>query len=229
MPDLKHLADLIENGQVREVDDYTRALLTEGVTPETIVAEGFMPGMYEVGRKFDQQECFITDMLMAARAAKLGYAVIQEWMGTSLPVCKHKVIIGTVRGDLHDIGKNLVATAMRSVGLEVIDLGVDVPSDQFVKAVMADSQVALVAISALLTTTIPAMQETVTALKQCPAASRIRILVGGAPVTPQKAQSMGADVYTDTAFQAANAARDIIREMEETRNEIDNSGGKPCN
>lgn len=229
MPDLKHLATLIENGQVREVDAYTRALLTEGVTPESIVAEGFMPGMYEVGRKFDQQECFITDMLMAARATKHGYAVIQEWMGTSLPVCKHKVIIGTVRGDLHDIGKNLVAMAMRSVGLEVVDLGVDVPSDQFVKAVMADSQVALVAISALLTTTLPAMQETVAALKQCPAASRIRILVGGAPVTAQKAKSMGADVYTETAFQAANAARDIIRGMEETRNEIDNSGGKPCN
>lgn len=215
MPDLKSLANLIENGRLHEVEAYTRGLLCEGITPEVIVAEGFMPGMYEVGRKFDQQECFITDMLMAARATKLGYAVIQDWLGTALPVCKHKVIIGTVQGDLHDIGKNIVAMAMRSVGLEVVDLGVDVPPQQFVCAVMADPKVALVAVSALLTTTIPAMRETVAQLKRCPAARRIRILVGGAPVTEEKAKAMGADVYTQTAFQAANAARDIIREMEE--------------
>lgn len=217
MPDLKSLANLIENGRLHEVEAYTRGLLCEGITPEVIVAEGFMPGMYEVGRKFDQQECFITDMLMAARATKLGYAVIQDWLGTALPVCKHKVIIGTVQGDLHDIGKNIVAMAMRSVGLEVVDLGVDVSPQQFVCAVMADPKVALVAVSALLTTTIPAMRETVAQLKRCPAARRIRILVGGAPVTGEKAKAMGADVYTQTAFQAANAARDIIREMEEDK------------
>lgn len=224
MPDLSQLADLIESGRIHEVEAYTRGLLSEGVTPETIVAEGFMPGMYEVGRKFDRQECFITDMLMAARATKLGYAVIQDWLGTTLPVCKYKVVIGTVRGDLHDIGKNLVCTAMRSVGLEVIDLGVDVPPEQFVGTVMADPQVALVGISALLTTTIPAMRETVAQLKRCPAAGRIRILVGGAPITAEKAKAMGADVYTKTAFQAANAAKDMIREMEEAGNEADSPG-----
>lgn len=222
MPDLKLLADLIVSGRGREVEAYTKGLLCEGVTPETIVSEGFMPGMYEVGRRFDQQECFITDMLMSARATKLGYAVIQDWLGTALPVCRYKVIIGTVRGDLHDIGKNLVAMAMRSVGLEVIDLGVDVPPQQFVGAVLADPKVALVGISALLTTTIPAMRETVAQLKHCPAAKRIRILVGGAPVTEEKAKAMGADVYTQTAFQAANAARAIINEMEEAGNEADN-------
>ena len=223
MPDLKSLANLIENGRLHEVEAYTRGLLCEGITPEVIVSEGFMPGMYEVGRKFDQQECFITDMLMAARATKLGYAVIQDWLGTALPVCNHKVIIGTVQGDLHDIGKNIVAMAMRSVGLEVVDLGVDVPPQQFVSMVLADPQVALVAISALLTTTLPAMRETVAKLKCCPAAGRIRILVGGAPVTAEKAKAMGADVYTQTAFQAANAAGEMIREMEEAGNEADNS------
>ena len=222
MPDLKPLADLIISGRSREVEAYTRGLLCEGVRPETIVSEGFMPGMYEVGRKFDQNECFITDMLMSARATKLGYAVIQDWLGTAMPVCKYKVIIGTVQGDLHDIGKNLVAMAMRAVGLEVIDLGVDVPPQQFVGAVQADPNVALVAISALLTTTIPVMRETVAQLKRCPAARRIRILVGGAPVTEEKAKAMGADVYTQTAFQAANTARAMIREMEEAGNEADN-------
>lgn len=223
MSDLIQLADLIINGRSREVEACTRNLLAEGVTPETIVAEGFIPGMYEVGRRFDQKECFITDMLISARATKLGYAVIQDWLGATLPVCGYKVIIGTVRGDLHDIGKNLVAMAMRSVGLEVIDLGVDVPPQQFVSAVLADSTVALVAISALLTTTIPAMQETVALLKQCPAAGRIRILVGGAPVTAEKAKNMGADMYTQTAFQAANAAREMIRKMEEAGNEANHN------
>ena len=222
MPDLTQLADLIVSGRSREVEAYTKGLLSEGVTPETIVAEGFMPGMYEVGRRFDQKECFITDMLMSARATKLGYAVIQDWLGATLPVCKYKVIIGTVQGDLHDIGKNLVAMAMRSVGLEVIDLGVDVPPQQFVGAVLVDPEVALVAISALLSTTLPAMRETVALLKRCPAAGRVRIMVGGAPVTAEKARAMGADVYTQTAFQAANAARAIIHEMEEAGNETDN-------
>lgn len=222
MPDLTQLADLIVSGRSREVEAYTKGLLSEGVTPETIVAEGFMPGMYEVGRRFDQKECFITDMLMSARATKLGYAVIQDWLGATLPVCKYKVIIGTVQGDLHDIGKNLVAMAMRSVGLEVIDLGVDVPPQQFVGAVLVDPEVALVAISALLSTTLPAMRETVALLKRCPAAGRVRIMVGGAPVTAEKARTMGADVYTQTAFQAANAARAIIYEMEEAGNETDN-------
>ena len=222
MPDLTQLADLIVSGRSREVEAYTKGLLSEGVTPETIVAEGFMPGMYEVGRRFDQKECFITDMLMSARATKLGYAVIQDWLGATLPVCKYKVIIGTVQGDLHDIGKNLVAMAMRSVGLEVIDLGVDVPPQQFVGAVLVDPEVALVAISALLSTTLPAMRETVALLKRCPAAGRVRIMVGGAPVTAEKARAMGADVYTQTAFQAANAARAIIYEMEEAGNETDN-------
>lgn len=222
MPDLKKLAELVISGRGHEVEAYTKGLLSEGVTPETIVSEGFMPGMYEVGRRFDLKECFITDMLIAARATKLGYAVIQDWLGTALPVCRHKVVIGTVQGDLHDIGKNLVATAMRSAGLEVIDLGVDVPPQQFVCAVMADPNVVLVAISALLTTTLPAMKETVERLKSSPAAGRIRILVGGAPVTETKAKAMGADVYTQTAFQAANAAREIIREMEEAENEADN-------
>lgn len=222
MPDLTGLSDLILQGRAQEAEACTRSLLAEGVTPETIVAEGIMPGMYEVGRRFDHQECFITDMLMAARVTKLGYAVIRDWLGATLPVSRHKVIIGTVRGDLHDIGKNLVAMAMRCLGLEVIDLGVDVLPQQFVATVMADPKAAVVAISALLTTTLPAMRETVALLKGCPAAGRIRILVGGAPVTAQKAKAMGADVYTETAFQAANAAQKMIHEMEEAENEADN-------
>ena len=229
MTELEQLARWIELGKVREAETLTCALLQAGVTPEVIVAEGFMPGMYEVGRKFDRQECFITDMLLAARATKRGYAAIQQQLGVEMPVSRYKVVIGTVRGDLHDIGKNLVAMAMRTQGLEVIDLGVDVAPGQFVSAAMADPRVALVAISALLTTTIPAMQETVALLKHCPAASRIRIFVGGAPVTEEKARAMGADVYTETAFQAAEAARKIIQELERAEDEADTTGRKSGN
>lgn len=215
MSDLKRLSNMIENGQVHGVEEYTRHLLSHGISPEIIVSEGLMPGMHEIGRRFDNQECFITEMLMAARAAKQGYAAIQEWFGISLSTFTHKVVIGTVQGDLHDIGKNLVVIAMRAAGLEVIDLGVDVPASQFLRAVSSDSEIAIVAISALLTTTIPAMRSTVAALKQSPQASRVQIFVGGAPITPQLACSMGADIYTETAFQAASAARDIIWKMEE--------------
>lgn len=223
MGDTAHLAYMIERGDTHNVEGYTRELLAQGISPEAIIEEGFMPGMHEVGRKFDRQEYFIVDMLMAARAAKLGYAVIQKWLGASRPPCAYKVIIGTVQGDLHDIGKNLVAMAMRAVGLEVVDLGVDVPPFQFVNAAVQDESVALVALSALLTTTLPVMAETVQVLKSCPAAGRIRILVGGAPVTEEKAQAMGADIYTDTAFQAANAALKAIREMEGKGNEAPDS------
>ena len=222
MPDTKFLAELILRGRSQEAEACTRELLRQGVTPETVVSEAFMPAMYEVGRRFDQRECFITDMLMSARAAKQGYNAMRDWLGTALPVCKYKAVIGTVQGDLHDIGKNLVAMAMRSVGVEVIDLGVDVAPQQFVGAVTADPKVALVAISALLTTTLPAMKQTVAQLKRCPAADHIRILVGGAPVTEENANAMGADVYTRTAFQAANAAREIIQKMEVSGNEADN-------
>ena len=227
MPDTGYLAELILCGRSREAEACTRELLCQGVTPEAVVSEAFLPAMYEVGSRFDQREYFITDMLMSARAAKQGYAALRDWLGTTLPVCRHKAVIGTVQGDLHDIGKNLVAMAMRSVGVEVIDLGVDVAPQQFVGAVEADPDVALVAISALLTTTLPAMAQTVAQLKRCPAADHIRILVGGAPVTEAKAKAMGADVYTQTAFQAANAARAIIQKMEVAGNEAHNCGTQP--
>lgn len=221
MQELERLAAIIETGQIREVAPYIHELLTQGIAPERIVSEGIMSGMSEVGRKFDAHEYFIPEMLMAARATKLGYAVLQDWLGRTVPVKKHKIVIGTVQDDLHDIGKNLVGMAMRNAGIEVIDLGVDVPPQQFVEAVEQDASVALVGISALLTTTIPALKETVAALKKCSASQRITIFVGGAPVTEKLAKAMGADVYTKTAFEAADAARDIIERLERDENETD--------
>ena len=209
MPDLKQLADLVESGRCNEVEAYTRGLLSEGVSPETIVAEGFMPGMYEVGMKFDRQQCFITDMLMAARAMKLGYAVIQDWLGTALPVCKYKVVIGTVQGDLHDIGKNLVKIMMEGSGLEVIDLGVDVSPETFVSTAK-EQNCQIIACSSLLTTCMGEMRGVVSLARSEGIRDKVKILVGGAPITQSFCEEIGADAYTDDAAQAARKALELL-------------------
>lgn len=208
---LKQLATVVETGQTRVVESYVRELLEQGYSCEQIVDCGFMEAMEIVGQKFDSGEYFITEMLMAARAVKLGCEAIREWMGGSTQFSEKKVLIGTVEGDLHDIGKNLVALVMRGSGIEVIDLGVDVPAEYFVRAVEADPDIAIVGISALLTTTLGAMKNTIQALKKSKAADRITIMVGGAPVTEERAKACGKDIiYTKSAFLAAKAAKELL-------------------
>ena len=209
MSDLERLSVVIENGHIWEVRNLVQRLLERGLPPEEIVRRGFMPGLLETGRKFEQQKIFIPEMLLAARTVKLGCETIRTWMGSPKPTGR-KIVLGVVAEDLHDIGKNLVAIAMTSAGIPVVDLGVDVAPEQFVQAVELDPSVALVGISALLTTTLGAMRDTVQALRSCSAAGRIKILVGGAPVTEAFAKEIGADLYTNNAFAAAAAARAIL-------------------
>ena len=178
MSDLERLSVVIENGHIWEVRGLTQRLLEGGHLPEEIVRKGFMPGLLETGRKFEEQKIFIPEMLLAARTVKLGCETIRTWLGDPKPTGR-KIVLGVVAEDLHDIGKNLVSIAMTSAGIPVVDLGVDVSPEQFVQAVEADPSVALVGISALLTTTLGAMRETVQALHRCSAAGRIKILVGG--------------------------------------------------
>lgn len=214
MTELERLSDIIEKGHIKEVRGCVRGLLDAGASPEDIVSQGFMPGLVVVGQKFDRGEYFITNMLLSARAVKMGYEVLRPELGDAIIVSEKKVYLGTVQGDLHNIGKNLVAMAMRGVGIEVVDLGVDVPVEQFVKAVEQDANAAYVGISALLTTTLPAMRATVKALKKCKAAGRIKIMVGGAPVTAKMATEMGADIYTGSAFEAANLILEQLKQEE---------------
>jgi 5-methyltetrahydrofolate--homocysteine methyltransferase len=209
--DLERLADIVERGSIKEVRSCVRKLLDSGVSPEEVVSHGFMPGLAIVGQKFDEGEYFITNMLLSARAVKMGYEILRPELGDSSIVSNRKVVLGTVQGDLHNIGKNLVAMAIRGVGVEVVDLGVDVPVEQFVKAVEQDPNVAYVGVSALLNTTIPAMRATVKALKKSRAANRIKIMVGGTPVTARMAAEMKADVYTESAFEAANLILEDLR------------------
>lgn len=214
MTKLEILAQDIELGHAQAVCRTIRELLGEGVPPDDILRLGLMPGLQTVGEKFEAQEYFIPEMLRAARASKLGTELLRGSLPQRASVTGKKMVLGTVRNDLHDIGKNLVAMAVEGMGIGVVDLGVDVSAEQFVAAAERDPTVVLVGVSALLTTTLPAMEQTVRALRACRAAGRIRIFVGGAPVTQELAGKYGADVYTDSAFEAARAARRIIDEME---------------
>jgi len=212
MNDLEKLAQIVERGLNDEVVSCVQRLMDQHIPAEQIFSEGFMPGLTRVGERFDSGEYFISDMLLSARVTKTGYELLRQQMEALPNLCKKKIVLGTVQGDLHDIGKNLVAAAVRSIGMEVIDLGVDVPAAQFVSAVEQDPDVVFVGVSALLTTTISAMKKTVKALKECSAADRIRIFVGGAPLTEKLAKSMHADYYTDSAFEITSIIQSLIKE-----------------
>ena len=162
-----------------------------------------------VGEKFKNNEIFVPEMLVAARAMKKGVDVLRPHLATGTAGAAGKVIIGTVAGDLHDIGKNLVAMMIESAGFEVIDLGVDVPAEKFIEAVKENPDVKIVGLSALLTTTMPAMKTAVEALNAQDFRSNIKIMVGGAPITAEFAAEIGADAYTPDAASAAQKAKEL--------------------
>ena len=163
--------------------------------------------MAVVGEKFKNNEIFVPEMLVAAKAMKKGVEVLKPHLAGDNSTRIGKMVMGTVNGDLHDIGKNLVIMMIESTGYEVVDLGIDVPVEKFVEAAENDPEVTVVGVSALLTTTMPAMQETVAALNASPARSRFKIMVGGAPITQEFATEIGADVYTEDAASAGQAAK----------------------
>lgn len=215
MAQFEELIEIICQGQTNTVCNCIQALLDQGFTPEQIVQNGVMPALQNVGSKFETQEIFIPQMLMAARTVNLGNEYLRSRMPVTSSKVRRKVLLGTVKDDLHYIGKNLVAAAMRSVGIEVVDLGVDAAPEQFVKAAEEDPEIAVVGVSSLLTITLPAMRKTVKALKNCKAADRIQIMVGGGPVTEGFAKSLGV-IYTETAFEAAQTARKLLSEKEDS-------------
>lgn len=216
MTEAEQLIQIIEEGRTKEVCAAIKTLLDSGYDPQRIIQECVMPALENVGRRFETQEIYITEMLMAARTVSTGNEYLKKKMNIQLPISRYKVVIGTVKDDLHFIGKNLVAMSMRSLGIEVVDLGVDVPPEQFVLAAESDPNVRIVAISALLTTTLPVMKKTVKALKNCKAAERINIMVGGGPVTETFANSIGADYYTKSAYEAAMVVKDIVNRLAES-------------
>mgnify|MGYP001078956136 CR=1 FL=1 len=204
MSKMDEVFDLVVRGKSKLIAAAVQEALDEGnAAPD--VLDNMIKAMGVVGEKFKNNEIFVPEMLVAARAMKKGVDVLKPHLAGGSAGVAGKMIIGTVAGDLHDIGKNLVAMMIESAGFEVIDLGVDVPVEKFIEAVRENPDVKVVGVSALLTTTMPAMKETVEALNK----EDIKIMVGGAPITPEFAEEIGADAYTADAASAAQVAKSL--------------------
>ena len=208
MSKLQEIADVVINGKAKLIGGLVQEALDEGTDPSAIL-NSMIDAMGVVGERFKNNEIFVPEMLVAARAMKKGVEVLKPHLASGTAGAAGKVIIGTVAGDLHDIGKNLVAMMIESAGFEVIDLGVDVSVDKFIDAVRANPDTKIVACSALLTTTMPALRDTVAALNAADFRSKIKVMVGGAPITQEFADEIGADAYTPDAASAAQKAKEL--------------------
>ena len=189
------------------VADGVKAELKAGNKIDEILNQGLIGAMDEVGKKFSDGELFVPEMLQAAKAMKAGLEVLKPHLSSEAVASKGTIIIGTVKGDLHDIGKNLVAMMMEGAGFDVVDLGVDIDADKFVKEAV-EHNAGVVALSALLTTTMPAMEATIVAIKEAGVAAKT--IIGGAPVTEAYADQIGADGYSDDAPGAVDLARKLV-------------------
>lgn len=199
MAGIQEVYDLVVKGKAKVIAGAVQEALDAGCDPTEVLNKGMIAAMDEVGAKFKEGEIFVPEMLVAARAMKKGVEVLKPHLASGAAGAAGKVVIGTVAGDLHDIGKNLVSMMLESAGFEVIDLGVDVPKEKFIETVEANPDTKIVCCSALLTTTMPALKDTVTALNEAPFRSGIKVMVGGAPITQAFADEIGADAYTEDA------------------------------
>jgi 5-methyltetrahydrofolate--homocysteine methyltransferase len=202
---LKRIASELELGEEEKVAELTRAAIQEGLPAREILDEGLIAGMNVVGAKFRAHEIFLPEVLLAAKAMYAGLDELKPLLLKEKVPPRGKVVIGTVQGDLHDIGKNLVGIMLRGAGFEIIDLGKDVSPERFVEAAQ-ESGATVIGMSALLTTTMPVMKEVVAMLKREGLANRIRTVVGGAPVSAEYAREIGADAY---AYDGANAVEQV--------------------
>ena len=210
MADMQALADAIINGKAPLAKELTEAALAAGVGPAQVLNEGLVAGMEVVGTKFKNNEFYVPEVLIAARAMKNAMAVLRPVLAGAGVKPVATVAIGTVRGDLHDIGKNLVAMMLEGAGFDVKDMGVDVKPEQFVDACKSDNA-KLVCLSALLTTTMPAMKDTIQALADAGLKDAVTVMIGGAPVTQNYADEIGADGYAPDAASAVDKAKELLR------------------
>ena len=206
MSKIEEVAHAVEIGKSKIVPGLVQEALDEGCSAVDILNHGMIDAMAIVGEKFKNNEIFVPEMLVAARAMKKGVEVLKPYLASGSTSRVGKMAMGTVAGDLHDIGKNLVIMMIESTGYEVVDLGIDVPVDKFLEAA-DDPEITVIGVSALLTTTMPAMKETVTALNKHPRRGEFKIMVGGAPINQAFADEIGADVYTEDAASAGQAAK----------------------
>ncbi|KJS76476.1 MAG: methyltransferase [Desulfotomaculum sp. BICA1-6] len=209
MSNYQELSDVVIKGDIKKVKEVTQKLIDAGNDPLTIINEGLIPGINEVGVRFKEGDLFVPEMMRSAQAMKGGVELVKPLMAAENIPTSGKVVIGTVKGDLHDIGKNLVIMMLESSGFNVVDLGVDVPVDKFVQAVKEHNP-QVVGMSALLTTTMPVMKAVITALDQENLRSGVKILIGGAPVTPEYADEIGADGFASDAVVATDMCKQVL-------------------
>jgi 5-methyltetrahydrofolate--homocysteine methyltransferase len=210
MPDiLEQMRKDLYNGKVEEVKKEVKKALDEGLSAHEILNQGLLRGMEKVGKDFKAGDLFIPEVLICAKAMHAGLDVLRALLVGSEATLLGKIVIGTVAGDLHDIGKNLVSMMLVGAGFEVIDLGVSVPPEKFVETAISKGA-QLIGMSALLTTTMPSMKTTIEALAKAGLRDRVKVLVGGAPVTASFAESIDADAYAPDAVSAVDMARELI-------------------
>lgn len=206
---LERISDELQKGNYREVPNLVQEALKAHIPPSKILGDGLIAGMDVVGEKFRRNELFIPEVLISAKSMHAGMEVLRPKLVESGAKPAGKVVIGTVKGDLHDIGKNLVGMLMEGAGYQVIDIGIDIPSEKFVEAVKVH-QPQVVGLSALLTTTMPRMKEVIESLREAGIRNQVKVMVGGAPVTEKFAHDIGADGYAPDAANAAEKVRQLL-------------------
>lgn len=209
MSQLDSIYQAVLDGNAAGAQAGVKAALAEGLSADTILRQGLIAAMDEVGRLFEENEYFVPEMLVSARAMQSGLTLLKPYLAESGASSSGKVVIGTVKGDLHDIGKNLVAMMLEGAGFEVVDLGTDVSPDKFVKAVV-EHKPQVVGMSALLTTTMPSMGATVKALAEAGVRDQVKVIIGGAPVTDNFARQVGADGYSPDASSAVRLTKSLV-------------------
>ena len=210
MDQLKNLAEKVEKGKHLEAAEETRKALDNGIQPYEVLVKGLQAGLAVVGERFKRNECFIPEVLLAARAMHSGMDVLRPLLAESGSKPIGKIVLGTVQDDLHDIGKNMVGMMLEGAGFHVVDMGVNVPADKFVEAVERE-EATLLGLSALLSTTMPNLKTVIHRLEEKGLRDGIKVLVGGAPVTENYAMDIGADGFAPDAAHAVDKAKELLK------------------
>ena len=205
MADFSELIKMVETGKVKVVKELVNAAIADGIEPKVILDEGLLPGMSNIGEKLKNNEVYVPEVLIAARAMNAGVTILKPLMASGEMADAGTAVIGTVKGDLHDIGKNLVKMMLEGKGINVVDLGVDVSAEKFVEEAIANNA-QIICCSALLTTTMNEMENVVKVATEKGIRENVFIMVGGAPITQEYCDKIGADCYTSDAVSAADAA-----------------------
>jgi len=209
MADLNELAQAVISGNAPQAKELTQQAIDEGTDVQSVLNDGLIAGMSVVGDRFKKNEFYVPEVLIAARAMNQAMEVLEPQLAKAGVQPVATVVLGTVKGDLHDIGKNLVGMMLKGGGFKVVDLGVDVPPEKFVEAVQ-ENDANIVGLSALLTTTMVAMEDVITAVKGSAAADKVKMIIGGAPITSDFADKIGADGYAPDAASAVDTAKELL-------------------